>query len=115
VTVAYLGVRASDPAAARTAALVTWFVGHFLLAVNLRSERESIRSLGPLSNRLMLGWGAGVIVVVLVAVLAPGLHAALRTTALTAAQWAVALGAAVAGTTWIEAWRWIERTRSSGG
>ena len=115
VTTAYLAVRVSDPAAAGTAAFVAWFVGHFLLAINLRSDRTALRSVGASSNRPMLAWGAGVVVTVLVAVLTPAVHAALRTVPLTAAQWGVALGAAVAGTMWIGGWRWIERSRSSSG
>jgi Ca2+-transporting ATPase len=115
VTTAFLAVRASDPAAAGTTAFVAWLVGHFLLAVNLRSEHESLGSLGLWSNRPMLAWGGTVIVVVLVAVLVPGVHAPLRTVTLSPAQWGLALGTAIAGTMWIEGWRWIQRTRSSTG
>jgi P-type Ca2+ transporter type 2C len=113
VTTTYLLVRASDPAAAGTAAFLAWLLGHFLLAVNLRTERASLTSLGALSNRAMLAWGAGVVAVALTAVLAPVVRAPLRTTALSPGQWAVSLVSAVVGTMWIGGWRWIARTRSS--
>jgi Ca2+-transporting ATPase len=109
VTAAYLVTRSADPAAARTVAFVTWLLGHFLLAVNLRSERQPLASLGPLSNRLMLAWGAAVAAAVLLAVLVPALHEPLRTVGLTPAEWGGAVAAAVAGTGWIEARKWIAR------
>ncbi len=113
VTAAYLVTRASDPAAARTVAFVTWLLGHFLLAVTLRSEREPVVSLGLRSNRVMLGWGLAVVAVVAAAVLVPALHSPLRTSSLTSGQWALAVGAAIVGTTWIEGWRWTRGTPSN--
>jgi len=87
---------------ARTVAFVTWLLGHVLLAVNLRSEREPLSRLGVASNPLMLVWGAATVVLVLVAALVPGVHSALRTVSPTGGQWALAVVAAVAGTCWIE-------------
>ncbi|MGZ4153009.1 MAG: cation-translocating P-type ATPase [Actinomycetota bacterium] len=113
VTATYLIVRASDPVAAATSAFVAWLVGHFLLAVNLRAERAPLTSLGVRTNRPMLLWGAGVVAVALAAVLIPVVHRPLRTVGLSAEQWAIAIGAAIVGTMWIQGWRWIARTRSS--
>jgi Ca2+-transporting ATPase len=113
VTSTYLIVRASDPAAATTSAFVAWLVGHFLLAVNLRTERAPLTSLGIRTNRPMLLWGAGVVVVAVAVVLVPVVRRPLRTVALSAEQWAIAIGAAIIGTMWVQGWRWITRTRSS--
>jgi Ca2+-transporting ATPase len=107
VVTAYLVTRELDPSHARTVAFVTWMLGHFALALNLRSEREPLWRLGALSNPVMTAWGGAALVVVLVAVLAPGVHSPLRTTTLSVGQWGLAVGAALAGTFWMEAWRSI--------
>lgn len=114
VSIAYL-VTWSDAAArprAGTVAFVTWLVGHFLLALNLRAERQPLLGLGLGTNRVMLAWGLAVAAFVLVAVLVPGARSALRTEALSPGQWALALGAAVIGTTWMEPMRWLRSGRS---
>src|SRR5207245_9242850 len=45
-------------ATAQTAAFVTWLLGHVLMALNLRSQRDSLFHLGLLWNRLMVLWSA---------------------------------------------------------
>jgi Ca2+-transporting ATPase len=112
VTAAYLVIHEADPAAARTAAFATWLLGHFLLALNMRSEREPLLRLGPFGNRLMIAWGAVALVFVTAAVLVPALHDPLRTVALSPAQWAISVGAAIAGTCWLEGWKWLTYGRS---
>ena len=107
VVVSYLVTREVDPTRARTVAFVTWMLGHFLLAVNLRSEREPLWRLGVFSNRVMTAWGGATLIVTLVAVLAPGLHTPLRTTTLAVEQWGLAAGTALAGAFWMEAWKSI--------
>lgn len=47
------------------------------------------------------------------AVVLPVAHPALRTVGLSAEHWAIAFGAAIAGTTWMQGSRWIARMRSS--
>lgn len=98
-------------AQAQTVAFVTWLVGHVLLALNLRSEKDPVSRLGYFSNRLMVAWGALAVLFVLVAVLVPPLHTALRTTSLGAGQWALALSLAVLGTMWIEAFKLLGAAR----
>ena len=58
VFLAYYIARTSynDLVLAQTAAFVTWLIGHVLLALNMRSERQPMYKLGPLSNRTMDLW-----------------------------------------------------------
>jgi P-type Ca2+ transporter type 2C len=89
-------------ARAQSMAFVTWLLGHVLLALNLRSEREPLsrRTLG--SNRLMLFWGGAALLTALLATVVPWVHAAFGTVALSGREWALAVGVALAGTFSIE-------------
>jgi Ca2+-transporting ATPase len=98
---------------AQTVAFVTWLLGHVLLALNLRSERQPLAQLGLLSNRLMNLWGAATIIFILAATLVPGVQAALKVTSLTANQWVLVAVAAFIGTFWIEALKLINRHETS--
>ncbi len=93
-------------------AFATWLLGHFFLALNLRSDREPLLRLGAFSNRLMMAWGSATVAFVLFAVLVPGVHDALRTVPLSAGRWALAVGLAFAGTFWMEVRKWIVSGRS---
>ncbi len=114
VSIAYLATWYSDAglAIAQTTAFVTWLLGHVFLALNLRSERQPLLRLGFLSNRLMVLWGAAAILFALFATLTPGVQSALRTAALGAGQWALALVLAFVGTFWIEIRKWIAPPRA---
>jgi Ca2+-transporting ATPase len=87
---------------ARTAAFVTWLLGHVLLALNFRSEREPLLRLGVFSNRMMIVWIAATVAFVLLVTFVPAVQRHLDTTALTPAQWGFAALAAVLGTCWLE-------------
>jgi len=89
-------------AEARTAAFVTWLLGHVLLALHLRSERQPLVRLGVFSNRLMVVWLAATLLFVLAITVVPPVQARLTTTGLTPAEWGFAVLAAVLGTGWIE-------------
>ncbi len=102
------------PGQSHTVAFVTWLLGHVLLAVNMRSEREPLSRLGVRSNPLLLLWGAAAVGLVLVATLVPGVHSALRTVSPTGGQWALAVVAAVIGTCWMEVVKLV-RSRPPGG
>jgi Ca2+-transporting ATPase len=104
VSVAYLATwyRTDDLRTAQTVAFVTWLFGHVLLALNLRSEREPLSRLGLFANRIIPVWAAATVVFVLTATLVPGVRAVLSTTSLEAGQWALTIGAAVAGTFWLD-------------
>jgi Ca2+-transporting ATPase len=111
VSIAYLSTwyRGADLNRAQTVAFVTWLLGHVLLALNMRSEREPLLKLGLLSNRLMVIWGAGTLAFVLIATLVPGVRDALKTTPLDFAVWGLVLATAMAGTFWIEVRKWLRQ------
>ena len=115
VTAAYLATwyGGGAPAQARTVAFVSWLVGHVLLALNLRSARQPLSRLGLVSNRLLLAWGGAASLFALLAVLAPPLHGVLKTAGLSGAQWALAVGAPVAGTFWMEVRKLIAQRAGS--
>lgn len=104
VSVAYLVTWYSGVGmvSAQTVAFVTWMIGHVLLALNLRSEREPLIRLGLFSNRLMLVWGLATIIFVLLITSVPWVQSVFKTTGLSAGQWGLALGAALVGTCWLE-------------
>jgi Ca2+-transporting ATPase len=83
-------------------AFAAWLVGHVLLALNLRSEREPIVRLGLFSNRLMIAWAAATLALLLVATNVAGARNLFKVTRLDASEWALVVGAAVIGTFWIE-------------
>src|SRR5258708_22551148 len=97
-------------AEARTAAFVTWLLGHVLLALHLRSERQPLVRLGVFSNRLMVVWLAATLLFVLAITVVPPVQARLTTTGLTPAEWGFAVLAAVLGTGW---WEIAKRIRDA--
>jgi len=109
VSVAYLitWYSGAGTVRAQTIAFVTWLLGHVFLALNLRSEHEPLVRLGVFSNRLMIGWAAATLAFVLVAILVPIVQVALKTTSLSGQEWALAVGAALVGTFWMEVGKWL--------
>jgi Ca2+-transporting ATPase len=104
VSVCYLTTwfRTGNLPRAQTMAFAAWLVGHVLLALNLRSEREPIVRLGLFSNRLMIAWAAATLALLLVATNVAGARNLFKVTRLDASEWALVVGAAVIGTFWIE-------------
>jgi Ca2+-transporting ATPase len=98
--------------AAQTMAFVTWLLGHVFLALNLRSEREPLVRVGLFTNWVMVVWSMATLALVLVATLVPGARQLIKVTSLHPAQWALAVGAALAGTFWIEARKLVRVRRS---
>jgi P-type Ca2+ transporter type 2C len=94
-------------AEARTAAFVTWLLGHVLLAQNLRSERQPLLRLRVFSNPVMVVWLAATIPFVLAIAFVPAVQARLTTTALTPTAWGAVIVAAVLGACWWEVVKWI--------
>jgi Ca2+-transporting ATPase len=92
----------NDRAASQTVAFFAWLVGHVLLAYNMRSERQPVLQMGLASNRMMLVWAAAVAGFLVLASVIPGARQLMKVTALTVPQWGMILGAALAGTFWIE-------------
>jgi magnesium-transporting ATPase (P-type) len=97
---------------AQTMAFATWLLGHVFLALNLRTEREPLFRVGLFSNRVMVVWAIATFALLLVATLFPGAQHLIKLTSLRAAQWALAAGAAFAGTFWMEVRKLIYETRT---
>jgi Ca2+-transporting ATPase len=113
VFLAYYIARTSynDLVLAQTAAFVTWLIGHVLLALNMRSERQPMYKLGPLSNRTMDLWVVAAIFFALLASEASFLHDAIKTTSLPPEVWGLIIALAIAGTFWMEVVKVIARKR----
>ncbi|HEX8036088.1 MAG TPA: cation-transporting P-type ATPase [Ktedonobacterales bacterium] len=114
VSIAYLVTwyGGAGVAHAQTVAFVTWLLGHVLLALHLRSEREPLARLGVFSNRLMDVWLGAVVLVCIAIVYVPGVQSRLNTTVLTGSEWLLVVGMAVVGTSWIEVRKWLVAWRA---
>ena len=87
---------------AQTVAFATWMIGHILLALNFRSEKEPLSKLGVLSNKIMVLWALIVAATLLLATNVPGIAGALKITSLSGTDWALVIIAAFVSTFWIE-------------
>lgn len=114
VSIAYLVARQGDagPTHARTVAFVTWLLGHFFLALNLRSEREPLLRLGLFSNRPMTAWGAATVAFAMLATSLSVTQGTFKIVPLSTKGWALAVGLALAGTFWMEAMKWFPGDRN---
>lgn len=86
----------------QTVAFFSWLIGHVLLAVNMRSERQPLFQLGILGNRPMLIWAAAVAIFLVVATISFPLQSALKTVPLMGGQIFMILGLTILGTAWQE-------------
>jgi len=107
VTATYLFTWYQNPTSvglqhAQTVAFATWMLGHILLALNLRSDREPLVKLGVLSNKVMVLWALIVVVTLLVGTNLPFIANSLKITSLTLTDWAIVIVAAFAATFWME-------------
>jgi Ca2+-transporting ATPase len=105
VSAAYLFTwyQSGDLARAQTVAFATWLLGHVFLALNMRSEREPLTRLGPLSNRLMVVWMVATVAFALAATSLPGVQSIFKTTQLGIGDWTLILPLVLVSTFWIEA------------
>ena len=87
---------------AQTVAFATWMLGHILLALNLRSEKEPLSKLGVLSNKVMVLWALIVVATLLIGTNVAGIESALKITGLSLADWALVAVAAFVATFWME-------------
>ena len=58
----------------QTFAFAAWIFGHIILAFISRSDKESVLSQGPFTNKVMNIWAAGAIGFLVAAIYIPGLH-----------------------------------------
>jgi Ca2+-transporting ATPase len=96
---------------AQTMAFATWLLGHVFLALNLRTEREPLFRVGFFTNWVMVVWAMATAALLLVATLVPAPQRLIKVTSLSPGQWALAVGAALAGTFWIELRKLIGEVR----
>jgi Ca2+-transporting ATPase len=94
---------------AQTVAFATWMLGHILLALNLRSDKEPLSKLGVLSNKVMVLWALAAVGTLVIATNVPGIANALRITSLTLMDWAVVVVAAFLATFWMELKKILQR------
>lgn len=87
---------------AQSVAFATWMVGHLILALFMRSEREPLISLGLFSNRAMLLWFAAAIGFLIIALYIPYLRDLLRLTSLNLKDWIAVLLCSILAPLWIE-------------
>jgi Ca2+-transporting ATPase len=87
---------------AQTVAFATWMLGHILLALNFRSDKEPLSKLGILSNKVMVLWALIVVATLLIATNVPAVASSLKITGLTPTDWAIVIIAAFVATFWIE-------------
>ena len=100
---------------AQTVAFAAWILGHVLLAFNMRSARQPLYQVGFFSNRLMIAWGTAATLFILSATFIRPLQVVLKTTTLNGGQWALIIGAIVAGTFWLEIYKVISFNRKREG
>jgi Ca2+-transporting ATPase len=94
---------------AQTVAFATWMLGHILLALNLRSDKEPLSKLGVLSNKVMVLWALMVVGTLVIAINVPGIAGSLKITGLTATDWVVVIVAAFIATFWMELKKILQR------
>lgn len=98
---------------ARTAAFAAWMIGHIMLAIHMRSEREPLIRRGLKLTRPFVIWAVGAIGLAIVGPLVPFLSRRLYLTPLPAAAWTAVVLAAVVLPSWWEPAKWM-RLHSSG-
>ena len=91
-----------DLAQSQTVAFFSWLIGHVLLALNLRSERQLIFQLGLFKNHLLLVWVAAVVVFLTAVSLFTPLQSAVKTVPLSIGQISMILVLTFLGTFWQE-------------
>jgi Ca2+-transporting ATPase len=87
---------------AQTLAFATWMLGHILLALNFRSEKEPLVKLGFFSNKVMVLWAVLAVATLIVGTSLPVVHDALKITYLSLPDWALVVGVSFAATFWME-------------
>ena len=81
---------------AQTSAFTAWILGHILLAFVSRSAHDSVFSIGIVSNRVMLLWGAGAFLFLALALSFPVVGQRIGVTSISAGAIAVIVAIAIA-------------------
>jgi Ca2+-transporting ATPase len=99
---------------AQTVAFATWMLGHILLALNFRSEKEPLAKLGYFSNKVMILWAILVVATLLAGTNLPFVHASLRITYLSLQDWALVIIVSFAATFWMELKKILQQQQQQG-
>jgi Ca2+-transporting ATPase len=91
-----------DLTQAQSVAFATWMLGHILLALNFRSEKEPLVKLGFFSNKVMVMWAVLATATLIVGTSFPVVHDALKITYLSLPNWALVISVSFAATFWME-------------
>jgi len=91
-----------EPIKAQTIAFATWMLTHVLLALNMRSEKESVFKMGLFSNKAMIIWAGVSVAALAIGVNLPIVQQALKTTALSINEWGAVAALSIAGSFWKE-------------
>jgi Ca2+-transporting ATPase len=83
-------------------AFSAWIMGHIILAFVMRSEKEPLSVLGPLSNKIMDLWAVLAFAFLIVAETVPPVTSQLKLAPIAAEQFAMILGFALIAVVWRE-------------
>ena len=90
---------------ARSSVLVAWFLGHILLALNLKQEKLPLIKQGLFSNRFGFFWLVGMIVLSILITIIPGINNILETTNISILIWIFIIIIVTCSTFWIELYK----------
>jgi Ca2+-transporting ATPase len=97
-----------DLVLSQTAVLVTWLLGHILLALNLKQETTPLLKQGITSNRFGLFWLIGMISLTLFVTNVASVFAYFKTTFIPVGIWLEILIVIFGATFWIELLKWFK-------
>jgi Ca2+-transporting ATPase len=100
-----------NPVTVQTYAFSAWIMGHIILAFVMRSEKEPLSALGPLSNRIMDLWAVLAFTFLVVALTVPPVTSQLKLAPIAAGQFAIILGFALIAIIWREITKTIQYKR----
>src|SRR5579875_1171201 len=108
----YAWSQGADAATVQAYAFSAWIIGHVLLAFVMRSEKEPLYALGPLSNRVMDLWAVLAFTFLIVAFAVPTVTSQLRLVPIGAEQLAVIVGFSLIAIVWQEIAKIVLHRRS---
>ncbi|MGD0027859.1 MAG: cation-transporting P-type ATPase [Candidatus Bathyarchaeia archaeon] len=91
-----------DAVTVQTYAFSAWIMGHIILAFVMRSEKEPLSAIGPLSNRIMDLWAVLAFTFLIVALTVPPITSQLKLAPIAPGQFAIILGFALIAIIWRE-------------
>jgi Ca2+-transporting ATPase len=96
-----------DAVTIQTYAFSAWIMGHIILAFVMRSEKEPLSVLGPLSNKIMDLWAFLAFTFLIIALTVPPVTSQLKLAPIAPGQFAIILGIALLAIGWQEIVKFI--------